>query len=112
MRPLKDRRDREEALREWEQVSDRQKQKETDRDRQKQTCFQNWLLCGGSCKEHIIDERAGDRERERERLRARLRDTCTGKETEIKHKGERETHREEETERYQAHLVEATNKPP
>ena len=32
--------------------------------------------------------------------------------TEIKHKGERERRREEESEKYQAHLVEATRKSP
>ena len=30
----------------------------------------------------------------------------------IQHKGERERHREEKTEKYQAHLVEATRKSP
>ena len=64
----------------------------------------------GSCKEHVIDKRAGDRERER--LRARLRDTHMEKETEIKHKRERERGREEKTEKYQAHRVEATRKSP
>ena len=34
------------------------------------------------------------------------------KETELKHKGKRERHIEEKTEKYQAHLVEATRKSP
>ena len=34
----------------------------------------------GSCKEQIMEKRAGDRERERERLRARLRETHMEKE--------------------------------
>ena len=49
---------------------------------------------------------------ERETLRARLRDTHMEKETEIEHKRKRERHREEKTEKYQAHLVEATRKSP
>ena len=65
----------------------------------------------GSCNEHIIDKRAGDRERET-RLRARLRETHVEKETEIKHKRERKRDREEKTEKYQAHLVEATRTSP
>ena len=64
----------------------------------------------GSCKEHIIGEKELEIERERRRLRARLRDTHMEKETEIKHKRERDIHRTEKTEKYRAHLVEATRK--
>ena len=48
------------------------------------------------------------------KLRARLRDTHMEKETKIKHKRERERERdrEEKTDKYQAHLVEATRKSP
>ena len=47
-------------------------------------------------------------------MRARLRDTHMEKETKIKHKRERERERdrEEKTDKYQAHLVEATRKSP
>ena len=54
MRPLKDKRDREETLREWQQASDRQKQTETD-----------MLSELATVRGIIIDKGAGDRERER-----------------------------------------------
>ena len=99
MRPLIDKRDREETLREWQQVSDRHKQTETDMLSELATVHH---CAWDHAKNTSLVSHSG----------ARRRDTHMEKETEIKHKRERERHRMEKTVNYQAHRVEATRKSP
>ena len=85
------------------------RQTETDRNRH----VQNWPLCGGSCREHIIGgEKELEIERERETESKTERHTYGEKDRDKTQEKERERGREEKTEKYRAHLVDATKKSP
>ena len=99
MRPLKDKREREETLREWEQVLDRQRQTETD-------MLSELATVRGSCRKHIIVEKKleierateskterhtyGEGNRDKAQEGERGRDTERKRQRSIKHTGSKQ----------------------